>query len=232
MPIGIIINSLCVLAGGIIGSILKNHLSEALKETMLKIFAFAAITLGITSIMHVESTTIVISAFIFGTIIGELLKIDDWIKRIIQKLLSKYSRKKDTNNDLIVYEIVIAITIFCFSGTGIFGALLEGMNGDSSILITKSILDLFTAIIFATSIGMAVSLISIPQMFIYLSLFFLAGLIQPIMVGDMMENFIAMGGIIILVLGFQLLDIIKIKVVNVIPSLLLVILITYISHLL
>lgn len=86
------------------------------------------------------------------------------------------------------------IVLFCASGTGIYGAIVSGMEGDHSILLAKSILDLFTALIFACTLGMVVSIVAIPQIIIFLFLFFIAGIIFPMTTPEMINDFKACGG--------------------------------------
>ncbi|BCR36717.1 DUF554 domain-containing protein [Mariniplasma anaerobium] len=233
MPIGIIINVSSVLIGGLIGTFLKRYISKDLKNSLPTIFAFAAICIGILSLSKLDSLTIVIISFIVGTICGELFHIEQKINNVIEKSVSKYIKTNDLNNDkFFMTEITIAIAIFCFSGTGIFGAMLEGMIGDSSILISKSVLDFFTAMVFAASIGIIIPALSIFQLGTYLILFYLGMFIEPIMIDSTTANFNAIGGIITIVLGFELMKFKNIRVLNTIPSFVLVLLISYLVNLL
>ena len=75
------------------------------------------------------------------------------------------------NEEEFLTQLVTIIVLFCASGTGIYGSLTAGMTGDNSILISKSILDFFTAAIFACNLGYVVSIISIPQFLIFFVLF-------------------------------------------------------------
>jgi hypothetical protein len=231
MPIGVIINVLSVVIGGLIGTFLSSKISLERKKSLLRIFAIVAIFLGITSSLKVNNVTIVVLSFILGTIVGELLGLETKIQKGIRHILDKHFNKNGRIPDVVVLDIALAITIFCFSGTGIYGAMLEGINGDYSILLAKSFLDFFTAMIFAASVGFVITLISIPQLFIYMALFFLAQFLKPMMIDSTIDNFQAVGGIIVLVLGLQLLNVKGIKVINTIPSLLLVLLFTYIWNL-
>ena len=90
--------------------------------------------------------------------------------------------------------LVTIIVLFCASGTGIYGSIVSGMSGDHSVLISKSILDLFTAAIFACSLGMVVCMIAIPQVIIFLILFFAATAIFPLTTPGMINDFKACGG--------------------------------------
>jgi uncharacterized protein len=233
MPIGIIINVSSVLIGGLIGTFLKRYISKEIKNSLPTIFAFAAICIGILSLSKLDSLTIVIISFIVGTICGELFHIEQRINKVIEKSVSKYIKTDDLDNEkFLMTEITIAIAIFCFSGTGIFGAMLEGMTGDSSILISKSVLDFFTAMVFAASIGIIIPALSIFQLATYLILFYLGMILEPIMIDSTIANFNAIGGIITIVLGFELMKFKNIRVLNTIPSLVLVLIISYLVNIL
>ena len=115
-----------------------------------------------------------------------------------------------------------AIVLFCASGTGIYGSIVSGMSGDHSILIAKSILDLFTAMIFACSLGLSVSAIAIPQTVIFLVLFYCAQLIFPLTTPSMVNDFKACGGMIMLATGFRIAKIRDFPIADMIPAMLLV----------
>ena len=105
---------------------------------------------------------------------------------------------------------------------GIFGSMQEGISGDPTILITKSILDLFTAAIFATELGLAVMLIAIPQIIIQSALFFGAVLLLPLITPTMQADFSACGGIVMLATGLRICGIKIFPIVNMLPALILV----------
>jgi uncharacterized membrane protein YqgA involved in biofilm formation len=119
-------------------------------------------------------------------------------------------------------QLISLLVLFCVSGTGIFGAIESGMTGDHSILITKSILDFFTAATFAVALGPMVALICIPQAIILLALFFGASFIYPLSTELMRADFTACGGILILATGLRISEIKSLPVVNMIPAMILV----------
>ena len=84
--------------------------------------------------------------------------------------------------------LITVIVLFCASGTGIYGSLVSGMDGDHSVLIAKSILDLFTDLIFACTLGMVVAAIAVPQFIIFFLLFLLAGIIYPLTTPAMIND--------------------------------------------
>ena len=119
-------------------------------------------------------------------------------------------------------KFVTILVLFCVSGMGIFGSMQEGISGDPTILITKSILDLFTAVIFATDLGLSVMLIAIPQIVIQSTLFFAAVLLLPLITPSMQADFSACGGIVMLATGLRICGIKIFPIVNMLPALLLV----------
>ena len=115
-----------------------------------------------------------------------------------------------------------SIVLFCVNGTGIYGAIVEGMSGENSILISKAILDFVTALIFGCSLGFSVSLVAIPQFVIYLILFFSAKLIYPLTTPSMINDFKACGGLITFVTGFRMTKMKNFPIADMIPSMVIV----------
>ena len=117
-------------------------------------------------------------------------------------------------------QIATVMVLFCFSGTGWYGALFEGMTGDGSILITKAILDGITACIFAALLGRIVPCLGLPQLLLMLLLFFIAEPVSPFITDSMTADFSAIGGIITLCAGLRMTRIkTDIKVLNLLPAL-------------
>ena len=200
MPYGIMINCTAVLIGGLMGAFLKDYFPDKLKESLPGIFGLSAITMGVTLIIRLESLSAVILAVIIGTVIGELLNLE--------------TRQLDV--------LISMIILFCFSGTGIFGAMNSAMTGDHSVLIAKAIMDFFTAVIFGTTAGYLVGFVAIPQFLVGILLFAGASYILPFVTENMLSNFKACGGIITLSVGLKIADIKRSRVLNILPSLVLV----------
>lgn len=224
MPIGIITDSSSVLLGGLFGAIISKKLPNRIKETLPMIFAISAAALGITLICNVNNLSAVILSLILGTAFGELVGIDSLIRKGVKALEMKLPTESgNDSNDGVLMTLVM---LFCFSATGSFGAMVEGFSGEYDVLLTKSVLDFFTAAIFATGIGYKVSLIAFPQFIIYLLLYFLANAIMPIVNASMIADFRACGGIINLAVALNLLKLKEFKLLNIVPSLIIVMLIS------
>ena len=119
-------------------------------------------------------------------------------------------------------KLIGIIVLFVASGTGIFGALQSGLTGDHTILITKSILDLFTAAIFAASLGYIVSVVAIPQFIVLFLLFLSAALIMPLTNASMLADFSACGGVLMFATGLRICGIKVFPIGNMLPAMLLI----------
>ena len=216
MPTGVIINVIAVVLGGLLGSIIGERLTDRLKQQMTTIFGVCAMTMGITSVVLMKNMPAVIFAVIVGSLVGIALDLDGCIRKGTDTLLNKLNLGTD------LQLMVTAMVLFCASGTGIYGSLTSGMTGDHSILIAKSILDFFTAMIFACQLKKAVMLIGIPQLIIMLVLFFSARLILPLTNETMIADFKACGGIVLLATGFTIMKVKEIPVANMLLSMVLV----------
>lgn len=121
-----------------------------------------------------------------------------------------------------ISALVTVIVLFCAGGTGIYGTLDAGMTGNSTILISKSVLDFFTAAIFACNLGYVVSAIAIPQFIIFYIIFLLAKLIFPLTTPTMIADFKACSGFLMLATGFRMVKIKEFPIADMIPAMILV----------
>lgn len=227
MPIGVIINTIAIFLGGIAGALLGNKLPEKYKEQLNLIFGLCSMGMGISSIVLMKYMPAVVFALIIGTIVGLVFKLGDKVYELcskLQKVMIRIVPKKETNMSETEFlaTLITVIVLFCSSGMGIYGSLSEGMTGDSSLLITKSILDFFTAAIFACNLGYIVSLISVPQFVIFTTLFLSASFIVPLTTPDMIADFKACGGFLMVAAGFRILKLKMFPVVDMIPAMILV----------
>ena len=218
MPIGVICNVLAVALGGLIGAADGKRLSEEFKQKLNLIFGICSMGIGISSIVLMQNMPAVILALILGTIIGIVTHLGQHIENGGKRLAKLIPGQGSADNTLLV----TAIVLFCASGTGIYGSIVSGMSGDHSILIAKSILDIFTAMIFACSLGLVTSLIAVPQAVIFLILFFCARLIFPLTTPAMVNDFKACGGLIMLATGFRIAKIRDFPIADMIPAMILV----------
>lgn len=222
IPKGILIDCFCVLLGTNIGSIMKNHVPDRIRQPMNVIFGISAMAIGIVSLVKLQTLPAVILALILGALIGEIINLDGKVKLLFQTVLDKLHFKiTGDREEYMRFYLIVAVT-FCASGTNIFGAINEGISGDFTILLSKAVMDIFAATIFAATLGRAMNLIVLPQLIILCTCFYCAQFIIPYTTQAMLNNFIAVGGLLTFVLGLSIAQIKHISAVNLLPSLFLI----------
>lgn len=227
MPYGVIINSSSVLIGGIIGTLVGKYLSAEFKTQITYVFGLCSMAMGIFTLDEMQNMPAVVFAVVLGTGIGLVFKLGKWIDKAgmtMQKPVGsifKNNFEHGMTNDEYISLLVTAIVLFCASGTGIYGALDAGMTGDHTILLSKSILDLFTAAIFAANIGYVISVIAVPQFIILILLFMLAQVIIPMTTPDMVADFRAAGAFLMIAAGFRMVKLIEFPIADMIPAMVL-----------
>lgn len=219
MPIGIIADVIAVALGGLTGSFIGNKLNDSVKEKMTIALGVSAVAIGLVSIILVSNLPVVVLAMIAGTAIGIAIRLGSLIEKGAFKLSNLFRGSHvSRQNDFIA----TAIILFCASGTGIYGAMIEGISGDSSVLVSKSILDFATALIFACTAGPAVAAVAMPQAVFLLLFFFLSKLAYPLISPSMINDFRSCGGLITFVTGLKVAKVKEFPIADMLPAMVLV----------
>ncbi|MCR5173978.1 MAG: DUF554 domain-containing protein [Oscillospiraceae bacterium] len=221
MPVGIIANVLGVLFGGLLGGTVGEKLPQRIKDCVTLISSMSLLSIGITLIAKSASIGVVVLSLILGTVIGELVYLEDVLRRAFSKL-NQFMLKSSSPSEEYMSMFLSLLVICCLSGTGIFGALNQGMTGDSSVLIAKAVLDFFTVLVFATTLGKFSSVICIPQAVIFFALFFCARAVMPLLNDNMVANFSGISGIVNAATALRVAKIKDFKVLNILPGMILV----------
>ena len=223
MPTGVIINAILILAGSFTGYAIRRHIPARIINALTSVFGISSMVIGISLITKFQSLPAVILALIIGTIIGELLDLEHRLAAFSQKAKTfaekRFAKSTAEDDDEYIEKFINLLLLMCTGSTGILGALVEGMTGDRTVLFAKSVLDFFTAIIFAASMGPFVAVIAFFQFFILSSLFFLAGTILPLTTPALIADFTGCGGVIALMTGIRMLEMRSFHVTNVLPAL-------------
>lgn len=224
--IGPYINGAALFVGSMVGALIGPQLNPNLRDRMPLVFGCASMGLGVTMIVKVKFLAPVVLALIVGTLFGELVQLEARIQQVAQfarNWIDKLTRPiGDLSQEEFMDKFVALLVLFCMSGTGIYGAMSEGMTGDPTLLIVKAILDFFTAPIFAATMGFSVGVLAIPQFVVQGSLYFAASLILPLTTPDMLSDFSACGGLIMLATGFRICGIKNFPVAGMLPALIFV----------
>lgn len=225
--VGIITNILAVALGGLCGSLFGHRLSRDFTARLNDVFGVCAAGMGVSSVVLMENMPAVILAVVAGTAIGLALHLGRRITAggmLLQKPLARVLPAPSGGEDReeFLSLLVTALVLFCVSGTGIYGCLDAGMTGSATILLSKSILDFFTAAVFACSLGAVTALIALPQAAVFLALFFCAKAIYPLTTPAMIADFKACGGFLLIATGLRIAKIREFPVADMIPAMVLV----------
>ena len=221
--IGSIINALLIILGSTIGRILKG-IPEKMKTTILSIIGLAVAVLGIQMGMETTNFIIVIISLVMGAVIGEWIDLDMLLFRFGKWIETKIG--KQTSEGSIAEGFINATLFFVIGSMAILGSLDSGIRNDHSVLITKGIIDGFTAIVLASTLGIGVMLAAIPVFLYQGTITLLAGLISKYIPEAALNLFItemtATGGVMIMAIGLNIAGLTKIRVANLLPGIMVV----------
>lgn len=221
--IGTIINAVAVIIGSSIGLLIQSKLPKKITDTAFHGVGLFTMVLGIMMAIKTTNVLMMILSIVIGAIIGELLDIDHRIN-IFGERLKKILKNK---NEHFSEGFVTAFLLYCMGSMTILGAFEEGLYGTSNLLIAKSVLDGFSSIVLAATIGIGVLFSFIPLLLFQGGLTLLASNVQSIFSEVIITELSAVGGIILLGLGLNLMEIKKLRILNFLPSLIVVVVLSY-----
>ena len=217
---GNFINAGAIMAGATVGLVLKGGIPENIKTTMLQGVALCVLLIGILGLKNVNNEMVVIVSMVLGAVIGELIDIDKGFNALGKKVEKTFKGSQSN----IAEGFVTSSLLFCVGAMAITGALESGLMGKHTILSSKAILDGITSLIFASTMGLGV-LLSGVSVFIYQGVIvigasFVKNILGPLAISDMT----VIGSLLIIAIGFNMLNITKIKIANLLPGIFLPIL--------
>lgn len=222
LPIGSIVNALAIIGGSLIGCWLQSRFPERIRAIVFQGLGLCVLLIGIQMALKVENILIVIFAVLLGGISGELLRLD----RLFERLGNRFKKLIGSKNAKFTDGLITASLIYCIGAMAIIGALEEGIRGDATVLYTKAILDGFASVALAASYGSGVLFSFIPVLLYQGTMTLGAGYFQQYFSEIMISQVSACGGLLIIGIGINLLELTEIKLANLLPSLAYVIVLT------
>jgi uncharacterized membrane protein YqgA involved in biofilm formation len=225
--IGTLINFGLVMIGGVLGLFIGQRLPERMKVIVVSAIGLMTVVIGVSSAIKTENPLIPLLALVLGAVLGELLDIDRGINRLGDWLKKRFDRPGSQQNFTAAF--VIASLQFCVGPLTILGAINDGLTGNFSLLAIKAVLDGFSAIIFASTFGVGVLFAGATILIVQGSISLLASLLKPLLVSQphlsmaqqpRVIELAAVGGVILIGLALNILDLKRIKVANLLPALL------------
>lgn len=212
--IGTVVNSVAIILGSLFGIIIKQGIKDQYKKTVMDGVGLSVIIIGITGGIKSENIILVIISIVLGSIIGEAIGIEGKLDNLGEKLENLLG-KEDSN---ISKGFVTASLVFCVGAMAIVGSLESGLMNNHNTLFAKSILDGISSIIFASTLGIGVAFSAISVLIYQGGITLLAIYLKDFLTPELILEMSAVGGILIMAIGINILEIKKIKVGNMLPS--------------
>lgn len=223
LPIGSIVNACAIIGGSLIGCFLQSRFPERIRTIVFQGLGLCVLLIGVQMALKVENILIVIFAVLLGGITGEWLRLDT----LLDRLGNRFKKLVRSKNATFTDGLVTTSLLFCIGAMAIVGSLEEGIHGDATIIYTKSILDGFAAIAFAATYGTGVIFSFIPVFLYQGSITMGASFFQQYFSDLMIAQITGCGGLLIVGIGINLLELTEIRLANLLPSLVYVVLLTY-----
>ena len=216
---GTLVNALAIIAGGAVGTLLNRNLPERYHSIVFQAMGLFVIVLGISMAIKMQEMLLCVLALLLGGLLGEWLRLDkqsvrlgDWLKRKLRMKNERFSE-----------GFVNTSLLYCIGAMAILGAIEEGSGLFPTLYLTKSVMDGFSAIAFGAAMGVGVLFSAGPVVLYQGSLTGLVLLFGGLMDAAIINEVSALGGLLLVGLGIDLLKIQHIRVVNLLPALLVVI---------
>jgi hypothetical protein len=212
---GTLLNAATVLVGGLLGTVLGDRLPERLRENVVRGIGLFLFAMGVKFAIDTTNLLYILGAMLLGGIVGSLVGVDTRLNRLGETLQRRFARGGTSS---VAEGFVTASIVFCVGPLTFLGSIQNGLAGDASLLTVKSVLDGFTAIALAATLGWGV-LLTIPLILLYqgglaLGASLFVGLLTDLQLREMS----AVGGLLIIGVGLKLLAIRDVKVADFLPA--------------
>lgn len=212
--LGTIVNTLSIIVGSLVGLLLRGGIPERYSQMIMHAIGLAVVLIGLKTALETHAILVVILSLVIGSILGELLRIEDRLEQFGHWIGSRLS--KDSKG--IAKGFVSTSLLYCVGAMAIVGAMESGLTGNHQTLFAKSILDGLGSVLFASTLGIGV-LFSAVSVFVYQGLITLtASFLKQFLLPDVVSQMSAVGGLLIMAIGIGLLEIKKIKTGNIVPA--------------
>nr|WP_194247045.1 DUF554 domain-containing protein [Brevibacillus borstelensis] len=217
--LGTLVNAIAIIAGALLGRLLSG-IPESIRKTVMQGIGLAIVLLGIKMSLETQNFLLVILSIVIGSILGELIGIESGLNKLGQWLESKMGGRSQGS---IATGFVTTTLVYCIGAMAVLGAMDSGLRNNHEILYTKAMLDGFSAIIFSSTLGIGVLFSAVP-VFLYQGAIALLStqiynFVSQETLDAMLVEVTAVGGLMIIAIGINILELKKINVANMLPAL-------------
>jgi uncharacterized membrane protein YqgA involved in biofilm formation len=218
--IGTIVNTGAVVVGGLIGLMFNGKLPERYITIFFQAIGLFTLYLGVSLALKAEQVFYVVLALILGSLSGEALKLETRLEHLSELLKARFKLKGDRFTE----GLLTAFLLYCMGSLTVLGAVTEGMGGGPDILLIKSLMDGVSSIALASALGIGVVFSAIPLVIYQGGLTLVSMYLGDFIPQEIITDMSAVGGILLIGLAISILEIKKIRVINMLPSLVVIVL--------
>jgi uncharacterized protein len=219
IPWGTIANAAAIIAGSSVGLLLRRGLPERIRGIVFQAIGLTTLVLGMQMALKVDSAPHMLQlvfAMLLGGITGEALNLEARLERASEWLKHRVGLKGEAR---FTEGLVTAFLIYCIGAMTFVGALNEGMSGDRSLLLIKSVLDGFMSIALASTFGAGVAFSVVPLLIFQFAVTLLGASLGGVFTETAITQLSAVGGVLIIGIGVNLLGLAKLRLTNLLPAL-------------
>lgn len=216
---GTLVNAAAIIAGALIGRMLSG-IPAGMRQTVMQGIGLAVLVLGLKMSFDTNNILLIIFSMVLGTIFGEAMRIEARLNQLGSWLEKRVGGEKEGG---IAAGFVTATLVYCIGAMAVLGAMDSGLRNNHDILYTKSLLDGFSAIIFSSTLGIGVAFSAIPVFLYQGAIALLSTQIYALLGQETLDAILvevtATGGLMIVAIGINILELRKINVANMLPAL-------------
>lgn len=222
--IGTLVNTAAVIVGGTFGLLLKKNMPERIKTIYFQAIGLFTIAIGISMVYNMQHILIVVSSLAIGSLLGEWWNLESRAEKFSDFLKLKFRIGSEKFSE----GLITAFLLYCIGSMTILGAIREGTGGSSDLLMTKSLMDGFSSIILASAFGIGVLVSSVPLLIFQGGITLMAMFASSFFTSEIIQGLSSVGGILLIGLGINILEIKKLRIMNMLPALIVVVFLLWI----
>ena len=215
--LGTLINTATVLVGGSVGIAMGNKIPERVRIIVVQVIGMLTIGLGLSDLLKTHNMVFPLLGMVFGAVFGEVMRIEDRLEGLGEVIRKRFAKRQDPGP--FISGFVTASLLFCIGPLTILGAIQDASGATPQLYIIKGTLDGFMSVIFGAIHGVGV-LFSAVSVFIVQGTLTLFGTSLDSLLNDRMRiELFATGGLAVMAIGLNLLEIKKIRLGSLLPGL-------------
>lgn len=225
LPLGTLANTLTVILGSLLGILIHKGVKGEVQKILFSAIGLFTLGVAVTMCIEMENPITIILSLGIGTVIGQTLRLEERFEARVDKIKERFSKEGGASPHFTT-GLLTAFLLFCIGPMTVIGAIDEGIRSDHTLLLMKAVLDGIASVSLAGVYGWGIFFSFIPLFLFQIALTLLAWIFQDIFSASLISQMTALGGILMFGVGLSLLELKKIKLMNLLPSILILILLT------